>query len=84
MTPQTESQFFSDTLYPTLTFKSVLFPPCHHHSVCAAVQRGVQSLSVNYRNSPAELTSRFKYGYQVAFSVSMGGSWPTVENSKMY
>lgn len=43
MTPQTESQFFSDTLYPTLTFKSVLFPPCHHHSVCAAVQRGVQS-----------------------------------------
>lgn len=30
MNPQTESQFFYDTLYPALTFKSGLFSMNHH------------------------------------------------------
>lgn len=30
MTPQTESQFLNDTLYPALAFKSGLFPVKHH------------------------------------------------------
>lgn len=38
MTPQTESQFFCNTLYPALTFKNGLL-----YSVAAAAQRGGQS-----------------------------------------
>lgn len=33
MTPQTESQFFYDTLYPALTFKSGLFS-VNHTTAC--------------------------------------------------
>lgn len=41
MTPQTESQLSCNTLYPTLTFKSVFFffePPLPAYSVSSAVQ----------------------------------------------
>ena len=44
MTPQTESQFLYDTLYPALTFKSGLFSlPAACSVGAAAVQRGEQS-----------------------------------------